>query len=47
MNKYESVTIELVLFKEQQDVITSSGGTVIEDETVYEMPNWWDDSLGS
>ena len=41
MKKYENVTIELVLFKEQQDVITSSAGAVFDDETVYEMPNEW------
>ena len=49
MKEYESVSIELVLFKEQQDIITTSngGGVVFEDETVYGvMPNWWKNGFG-
>lgn len=45
MKEYESVSIKVVLF-EQQDVVTTSGGTVFEDETVYGIPSWWSSGFG-
>jgi hypothetical protein len=43
MKEYESVSIRLVQF-EQQDVVTTSG-TVFDDETIYEVPSWWGANL--
>ena len=40
MKEYESVSIRIVQF-EQQDVVRTSDGTVLEDETVYGISSNW------
>ena len=40
MKEYESVSIRLVQF-EQQDVVKTSDGAVFEDETVYGISSSW------
>ena len=45
MKEYESVSIRLVQF-EQQDVVRTSDGTVFEDETVYGISSNWFGAFG-